>query len=216
MPTKYAVMLLAVGLLHGSTAVLEESAAPDQLDYEGLQQVDARRMDAAFLRPGIDFGAYSSLRLEEVELAFRTPDRSKQQFPLTEEQKSKFRELLTQAFRAELEHSTQLSLVEELGPETLSLEVRVQDITATVPPRGGGAVGRASIALDAVGEATLVLELRDSQSEETLVRAIDTRAVEGIAIFQRGVPITSWSDVERLCERWATIARRGLDELVGG
>lgn len=217
MRSKLTVVLFFVGVLslYGGAAMLKEAPTRSYADYEGLQQVEARRMDAAFVRPGVKFGAYTALLLEEPELAFRTPDRSKQQFPLTEQQKTQFRDLLAQVFSAELENSEQLRLVDQPGPDVLRLGVRVQDITATIPPRGVGSVGRASIALDAVGEATLVLELRDSQSEETLVRAFDSRAVEGIAIFQKGVPLTSWSDVERLCERWATIARRGLDDLVG-
>lgn len=218
MRSKLTVVLLFVSVLslYGGAAMLKEAPARSFMDYEGLQQVEARRMDAAFVRPGVKFGAYTALLLEEPELAFRTPDRSKQQFPLTEDQKIQFRGLLHEQFLAELDTSKRLRLVNEPGPDVLRLRVRVQDITATVPPRGVGSVGKSSIALDAVGDATLVLELRDSQSEETLARAIDARSLEGIAILQKGAALTSWSDVEKLCKQWASNARKGLDALVGG
>lgn len=75
-------------------------------------------------------------------------------------------------------------------------------------------MGLGSFALEAIGEAMIVLELRDSQSEETLARAADTRTVEGVAIIQKGGPLTTWSEVETLCERWASTVRKRLDTLV--
>lgn len=147
-------------------------------------------------------------------ISFRTPDRSKQQFPLTKAQKTGFRELLAQKFRIELAKSKQLRLVEEAGLNVLRLKIRVQDILASIPPRSIGNVGLAGFALEAIGEATIVLELRDSQSEETLARAADTRTVEGAAILQKGGALTRWSEVETLCERWASTVRKRIDTLV--
>lgn len=69
-------------------------------------------------------------------------------------------------------------------------------------------------ALRAVGEATLILELRDSQSEQILARGVDTRAVQGAALGQDGGMVTRWEDVEKLCARWASMARSHLDALV--
>ena len=211
-----AVCAIAVSLC-GCAPVPTQSSTQADVNYEGLEQVDARGVDIAFVRPGIDFRSYTGLLVEEPELAFRTPDRSEQQFPLVQAQKTKFRDLLAQQFRVELAKSKQLRLVEEPGPDVLTLKIRVQDILATVRPITLGNVGRGSIYLEAIGEATIVLELRDSQSEETLARAADTRAVEGAAILQEGGgALTKWSEVEALCERWASIVRERLDTVVEG
>ncbi len=215
---KFVLRLIAVGTitvaLRGCAPLPTQPVGQANVYYEGLEQVDARGIDTAYVRPGIDFRAYTGLLVEEPELAFRTPDRSKQQFPLTNAQKSRFRELLAQKFRIELAKSKRLRIVEEAGPDVLRLIIRVQDILASVPPRSIGNVGLAGFALEASGEATIVLELRDSQSEETLARAADTRAVEGAAILQKGGALTRWSDVETLCERWASTVRKRLDTLV--
>ncbi len=218
MSFKFVLRLIPVSAitiaLCGCAPLPTQPAGQANVYYEGLEQVDARGVDIAFVRPGIDFRAYTGLLVEEPELAFRTPDRSKQQFPLTKAQKTRFRDLLAQKFRIELAKSKQLRLVEEAGPDVLRLKIRVQDILASIPPRSIGNVGLAGFALEAIGEATIALELRDSQSEETLARAADTRTVEGAAIFQKGGALTRWSEVETLCERWASTVRKRLDTLV--
>jgi hypothetical protein len=97
----------------------------------------------------------------------------------------------------------------------LALHVRVQDIVARAPGRRVGG-GRAGFALETVGEMTLVLELRDSQSDEILVRAFDRQAVEGAAMVSGDGVISTWEGVERIVARWATRTREGLERLLGG
>lgn len=211
--TPRRTLIVATALAVAACGPMPADVAGD-LSYEGLERVDARRLDIAFVRPGVSFNSYDGLQLGEPELAFRTPERSERQFPLTPEQKARFRDLLATSFSKEFSDTEELQLRNESGPGVLVLNVRVQDIVATIPPRGIGMAGRASIALEAVGEATLVLELRDSETNEILARAVDARAVEGIAITIDGQPITRWEDVERLCAQWAIVARRGLETLV--
>ena len=184
----------------------------DTLD--GLERVESRRLDVVLMRPGVDYSAYSGVMLDEPELAFRTPNRAERQFPLAADQRKRFHDMLSASFLKELSSSDQPTLVEEAGPGVLRLKVRVQDIAATIPPRAAGTSGRASIALEAVAEATLVLELEDSETNEILARAYDTRAAEGIALSTSDGPVTRWEDIDRLCNRWATAVRRGLETLV--
>ena len=62
-----------------------------EVNIEGLQAVSARNFEAAFVRPGVRFADYRKLMVDELELAFRTPDREQNQFPLGEDQKTRFR-----------------------------------------------------------------------------------------------------------------------------
>jgi hypothetical protein len=186
------------------------------VNIEGLQSVTAKNFEAAFVRPGVDFSNYNKLLVNELELAFRTPDRSQNQFPLGEDQKTRFRAAMAVAFGEELGQLQNLEIVTEPGPDVLDLNVRVQDIVARSPGTSMGAMGRASIALETVGELTLVIELRDSESEEVLVRAIDRSAVEGAAMLREQGVVSTWEGVERLCQRWASRVREGLDKLVSG
>jgi len=186
-----------------------------EVNIEGLQQVSARNFEAAFVRPGVTFANYGKLMVDELELAFRTPDREQNQFPLGEDQKTRFRAAMATAFGEELGKLEAVDVVTEPGPDVLALHVRVQDIVARAPGRRVGG-GRAGFALETVGEMTLVLELRDSQTDEVLVRAFDRQAVEGAAMVSGDGVISTWEGVERIVARWATRTREGLERLLGG
>ena len=185
-------------------------------DFEGLEQLPTQDFTAAFGRLGTDFTNYDGVIVNDVQLAFRTPDRSKNQFPVNQDNKEQFTDYLKGEFVSEFAKLQNIELVDAPGPTVLDLHVRVQDILATIPGRRVGDAGRATFALEALGEVTLVIELRDSQSEEVLVRVFDQRALEGVAMFQDDKPVTRWPDIERLCQQWALRVREGLDVLVGG
>jgi hypothetical protein len=187
-----------------------------EINIEGLQQVPARNFEAAFVRPGVTFADYSKLMVDELELAFRTPDREQNQFPLGEDQKTRFRAAMATAFGEELGKLENVEVVTEPGPDVLALHVRVQDIVARAPGRRVGAAGRAGFALETVGEMTLVMELRDSQSDEVLIRVFDRQALEGAAMVSGDSMVSTWEGVERLVGRWASRASEGLDRLLGG
>jgi hypothetical protein len=215
--------LLAISTVYLAALMMSgcgpQPARPTEInsaDIEGLQQARTTAFSAAFMRPGVDFTIYRGVIVNDVQLAFRTPDRAQNQFPLSQEQKDQFRDYLTQQFMLEFAELQNIKLVAEAGPDVLDLYVRVQDIFATVPGRQVGSMGRAAFALEAVAEATLVIELRDSESEEVLVRVFDQRAIEGVAMFQNNETITRWQDAERLLQRWASRTREGLDRLVSG
>ncbi len=215
--TDIAVFICALAFgFSGCASTAAQPVAQVDIFHSGLDAVNSKEFDVAFVRPGIDFSSYTGLLIDPPELAFQTPDRSKREFPLTEAQKGKFRDVLADKFRAELAADTKLTIETTPAPNVLRLRIRVSDISAKVLQQGIGNAGRASIALKAEGEATLLLELRDSQSEQTLARAADARGVEGLAILQQDGAVTSWSEVEKICERWAVAARQGLDALVSG
>lgn len=208
-------VIFALGALLGACGPQPtQPLSAGDVNIEGLQSVTAENFEAAFVRPGVNFSNYNKLLVNELELAFRTPDRSQNQFALGEDQKTRFRAAMAVAFGEELGQLQNLELVTEPGPDVLGLNVRVQDIVASGPGRRVGAMGRASFAVETVGELTLVIELRDAESEEVLIRAFDRRAVEGAAMLSGDSIISTWEGIERLVARWASRTREGLDELV--
>lgn len=180
------------------------------INYEGLAEVRKPHFDVAEVRPETVFSDYDGVIINNPELAFRTPDRSQKQFPLDEAQKQRFEDLLAGAFSHEFSKLQNLTRRSQPGPGILELAVRVENITVTVPTGQGTQLG---FALTAVGEATLILELHDSQSGQILARGVDTRAVQGAALGQGGETVTRWEDVEKLCSHWASMTRTRLDVL---
>ena len=212
---RHGIFLLAVFAASACATQPTQPKPAGEVNIEGLQPVSARNFEAAFVRPGIAFANYGKLMVDELELAFRTPDREQNQFALGEDQKTRFRAAMATAFGEELGKLENVDIVTEPGPDVLALHVRVQDIVARAPGRRVGG-GRAGFALETVGEMTLVMELRDSQSDEVLVRVFDRQAVEGAAMVSGDGVVSTWDGIERLVGRWASRARNGLDRLLGG
>jgi hypothetical protein len=213
---RLGVLVLVAAVASGCGPQPTQPKPIGEVNIEGLQEVPARNFEVAFVRPGVTFADYKKLMVDELELAFRTPDREQNQFPLGEDQKTRFRAGMATAFGEELGMLQNVEVVTEPGPDVLALRVRVQDIVARAPGRRVGAGGRAGFALETVGEMTLVLELRDSESNEVLVRVFDRRAVEGAAMLSGDSVVSTWEGVDRVVARWASRAREGLDRLLGG
>jgi len=203
--------LLLLSLAAAGCVAEPPVAIGSSVNYEGLAEVKRAYFDVAQVRPETVFSGYDGIIVSVPELAFRTPDRSQEQFPLDENQKRRFEAALAEAFSLEFSNLQNLDLKGQPGPSVLELTVRIENITATVP---SGRSTQLGFALTAVGEATLVLELRDSQSQQILARGVDTRAVQGAALGQDGGVVTRWEDVEKLCSRWASMTRSRLDVLV--
>lgn len=210
------LIFLSLAAMGGCAPQPTQPLDKTSFDFEGLEQVPSQHFTAVFGRLGTDFTHYDGVVVNNVQLAFRTPDRSENQFPVNADSKERFRDFLRQQFVTEFENLQNIEVVQAPGPTVLDLHVRVQDILATIPGRRVGATGRATFALEAIGEITLVIELRDSESEEVLVRVFDQRALEGVAMFQDDKPVTRWPDIEEICKQWARRVREGLDVLVGG
>jgi hypothetical protein len=67
--------------------------------------------------------------------------------------------------------------------------------------------------LASVGEATLILELVDSESNTVLVRAVDRRAADSQNRSFPSNSVSNWAEVRRLAAFWARLLRERLDEL---
>jgi hypothetical protein len=206
-----SLVVLTACAAPNSNVVTEESAA---INADGLARVGSRLLDVAEVRPGTNFNRFSGLFLSPPELTFRTPDRSKQEYALTEDQQARFRDLVASAFESEFSKLRSMRLVDERGAGVLELSVRVQDIVAKVSPTSLSSVGRGAAFLEASGAASLVIELVDSESSELLARGVDTSSVGGAAMRQGSEMVTRWQEVQKLSERWAAAARNGVDSLI--
>ena len=198
-----------------SAPVSESPADVTEANFEGLVTVSSRTFELAQVRPGVDFGAYSRLLLGVPEMAYRTPDRAEREVPLTEEQKDRFRDGLIAAFDDEFADFRTLQLTAEPGASTLRLDVRVQDIVASVAPQPVGRSGRAAAMMEASGDAVIVIELRDSQSNEILARGVDSGSAGGAAIRTSDAELTTrFKSAENLVSEWAKKTRAGLEGLL--
>jgi hypothetical protein len=85
------------------------------------------------------------------------------------------------------------------------------DVVSFAPPEESMGI-RDSVYLSSVGEATLVIELRDSITEAILARAVDRRAAESAFEFRESNRVNNTQEVRRLAGTWARLLRDQLDE----
>jgi hypothetical protein len=209
-------IVLAAGLALACTTTAPVLGTEESFD--GLRRVENARASAAWMRPDFDISSYDKVRLEGAGIEFR-PVRGggtrqgrsgRGEFPVSEQQEARLVEIVATAFREELSRSERFELVEEDGPDVLTLWGGLLDVVSFVPPVRPG---RGDIFLASVGEATLVIELRDSLSHATLARIMDRRAASrSTSSVARSSSVTNWAEVRRLARQWATLLRTRLDE----
>ncbi len=193
---------------------------PDaEISFDGLHKVDNSMADEAWAKSDFDISGYSKIMFEGGGIEYR-PVKNKGRSSLVRSgtgpyfiddgARSRFEALVNDVFREELQKIEQFTFVEEAGPDVLMVRGEMLNVTSYVPPQLIG--GRSSIYLRSVGEATLVLELRDSETNAILARSIDRRVAEmpghGMLEASRERYATA---VKRVIKTWATRLREGLD-----
>jgi hypothetical protein len=217
---KLLLACVATAALAGCTASAPtvDTSADAEMTYDGLYPVRNSRADVAWARPDVDLTQYSKIRLEGVAVEYRPGGESgrsylarttKSHYEVTEEQKAGFEALMREAFIEELARSEHFTIVDEPGPDVLLIRGALLDVVSYVPPDPIGS--RSDIYLSRVGEATLVLELRDSITEAVLARAVDRRAAERVAGMSQSNRVQNRAEIRRLAQNWARILREQLD-----
>ena len=225
-----ATLFALAALSAGCTSTPEFQSGPDaEVTHDGLTRLDKTVLDVVWARTDIDLSGYSKIMLEGVGVEFRPVDgpysgragtssirnsSSRTEFQLDDKTKKLVVEEISGAFTEELAQSDKYEIVDATGPDVLLLRAGLLDVISRVPPT---TVGRSSIYLDSVGEATLVMELYDSTSHAILARAIDRRAAERpTGTVMESNTATNRADVRRLGRRWASIIRGGIETLISG
>jgi len=215
----FALTLFATLMIGGCAT--GTSRTPPELDanltYDGLAKVKNAKVSSAWMRPGFNLAGYTRIMLLGAGIEYRPVKKinraaatsADSQFPLTAEQKERLRTIVSDTFRTELAQSQKFQLVDEPGPDVLLIYGGLVDVVSYVPP---DPIGRGNIYLRTVGEATLVIEIRDSESNAVLVRIADRRAAQSSGVALESNSVTNWSEVQRLARSWATLLRTRLDE----
>ncbi len=195
---------------------------PDaEVTFDGLVRIDNSAFSNAWIDPDVDLTQYTKIMPGGAEFEFRAVKKSnsasmtrrpnESEYWISDENKEKVREIVTVAFREELLQSKHFEFANTRGPDTLIIVGGLHDIVSRVPP---DMVGRGEIYLASVGEATLILEARDSLSGETIYRAIDRRSAEQAdGYLTMSNSVRTVTEVRRLAKRWASRLRVGLDSI---
>ncbi len=207
-----------------TTAPATIQTGPDaETSFDGLHMVDNSQADVAWARPDFDISGYT--KLMPVSAGFEyTPTKNKGRtqidhnrggpYFIDEGARERFEAIVLEEFQEAFEKIKNWEFVTEPGPDVLIVEGGMLDITSYVPPDIN--IGRSDVYLRSIGEATLVLELRDSETGTILARSIDRRAAERLGgQMMESNRVTNSSEVRRLAQFWAERLVANLDGFSG-
>jgi hypothetical protein len=206
---------MAFGFLCLAVAPVTQASSKSEQSVEalarssGLRRLPDSVMDNAWVRPDVDFGKYRAVLVMPLDLAYRQkPRKSHNEFPLTHEQKLALNEVVPAALASELDELKGLKLTDKRGRRVLVLETALIDIVSHVPSEP---VGRGASFVRVIGEATIVVELRDSMTDEVVARAIERREVTSNSVH-RSNRVWNRSEVRHAAERMSASLRRQVEE----
>jgi len=207
----------ALALLIAGAAIAEETS----VSWDGLVEVKPKRMDAAFLLPGADFRPYTKLMVDPTQVAFskdwmksindQTRDLSRKvtdedAAKILESARANFDDIFRDAFA-----KSGYEVVSTPGPDVMRVATGVVNLYLNAPDTMSA--GRTRTYTANAGEATLIIEVRDSMTGALLGRVIDQRETRTSARLQMATSVSNTSDFRMLFKSWADIATTGLEEL---
>ena len=207
--------VVVVGSVGCTTQPTIQTGPDAEVSFDGLHKVDNTRVDSAWAVPDLDLSGYTEILPVNVGIEYtqaknrtRTAARSQSgPYFIDDKARARFEALVNEIFMEELQKSDRFRIVDEPGPDTLIVAGGLLDVTSNVPP---DPIGRSSIYLSNVGAATLVLEIRDAETNKTLIRAVDRRAAETIGGTLSNT-VSSTAEVRRLIRFWASRLREALE-----
>jgi Protein of unknown function (DUF3313) len=217
----FATSVLTALALAGAVGLVSEVAAkiPDTTS-DNLVRVKSTRLKAAYLAPGADFRHYHSVILDPTEVSFaknwqrdynsksglsgRVSDADMQSAVDKAVQSSSA--IFAKAFT-----DGGYTVVTTPGPNVLRVRPALVNIRVTSPDTRSA--GRSSTYSSTAGQATLVIEARDSTSGAVLGRGIDAKLAGDSAIMMRRTSVSNRADFQRLVADWAKISVRELNDL---
>lgn len=209
--------LLALAL--AAQAAAPALAAKPPATWDNMVLVPSKKIDVVYLLPGADFRGYTKVMLDPAEVAFRKDFKRDYNDSIVELSRrigdddiqrmtGEARTGFEAAFRDAYQKAG-YQVVDTPGPDVLRVRTGVLDLYVTAPDTMSADRVR-SYSQDA-GEATVVIEARDSVTGALLGRAVDKRTVGDM----RGMRdrVSNRADFENTFRAWAKSSVEGLAEL---
>ena len=212
-------LALFLGACSGTTPTLD--TGPDaEATFDGLYEIKGGSADKAWARPDLDLSGYNKIMLQGVGIEYRPGGETRRRYTmstsgpwaLTDDQKARLQKAVTETAVKELGESSRFTLVDKPGPDVLLIRVGLLDVVSYVPPEP---ISRGEIFLSEIGAATLVLEIRDSQTGAILVRAADRSTIGKGMGMTRSNRATNTFEVKAVVRSWMSALRDRLDGFSG-
>ncbi len=211
------VLALIAGAAGCASEPMLDTSDTAQLTYDGLYPVKGSSADEAWARPDIDISQYSKILLQGVGVEYRPGGESGRllvnrigadHYEMITAQKARLEVIMAETFLNELGKSKHFTLVSEPGPDVLLIQAALVDVVSFVPPEPAG---RTAIYLRDVGAATLVMEIRDADSNAILARSVDRRVAGNALGMRESTRMNNATEVRKIAQLWARRLAERLD-----
>jgi len=194
------------------------AAAPES--WDGLAKVKSKTLAAVYLQPGADFSGYKRVMIDPTEVAFeknwardynrdsRSLDRKISDADV-EKAVQKGAVAATDIFAKAFAKAGYPSAT-EAGPDVLRVRTAIVNIRVNAPDIQ--TAGRSSSFAGEAGQASMVIEVRDSETGALLGRGVDQR-VAGDNFVTLRTSVSNRADFAAVVRSWADASARGLAEL---
>lgn len=217
---KSLALLLFSFALSGCASVAPSIDPGSQPTAEGLYEVAGIDATQAYAHPEARLNQYTGILIRAIQVDFRAGGetswtsggrRTSGPYAVSEELAAEYRTIAQLEIRDEFDKSRRFTLVDEPGDDVLLITIVLDDVISNVPPAH---IGRSSAYLGVLGEARLILEVRDSSSGAVLARVVDRHEATPVATQTSINPAgTSNADIERMFGMFGRQMRRQLEGL---
>lgn len=204
------------------TAAMAASKKPPE-EWDGLKKVSRKGIDLVYLLPAADFKGYTQVMIDPVEVQFNknwqrdmndTIDISRK---VDADDIKRIRDALgkmvLEGFTKELT-ANGYPVVTEPSANTLHIQAAIVNLYVNAPDIPSA--GRVRTYTTSTGEMTLVLDVRDSVTGQSLARAVDRQEDQNnFNSLQWTNSVTNAADADLAIRYWAKKLREGLDNVTG-
>jgi len=209
------LLALASLVLAGGVAVAKEKP-PEE--WDGLQRIKLKGMDAAYVRPGADFSIYTKIIIDPIQVAYAKDWDKKSNYNNQKISTSKLEEIKTQlgklaeeTFAEEFSKKGGAQIVTTPGPDVLRFSSAIVDLW----PRAVDTqeAGRNYTFTTSAGSAVLYAELRDSETNQLIGRVVDGREARNSGTMRWTNSVENTVEARAMVGDWARILRKRYDAL---
>lgn len=189
--------------------------------WDGLELREQKGLDAVYVKPNVTFTAYKQVILDPATVKFAKdwdPNQGSADHlrRISKEDIEGIRTGIASEFQkvfAKVLAEGGYQLTETAGPEVLHVGAALIDIYITAPDEM--TAGRSRTYTTDSGRVTLVMEMQDSLTGETLARVVDKEEGNDMGPMQWTNRVTNMADLDAALRKWATALRNGLDKVNG-
>lgn len=199
-------------------AALPAETGPPEVSLEGLELVEKDRRGELYADPGIDWGVYDEIQLDQATVAFRRNwqrDQNRyQSFKVRaddmERIKTGLAELFDRVFTEELTRDGGYTITQESADNVMRITPRIVDLDVYAPDTRTAGISRSYT--ESAGRMTLKLEIYDSVTGDLIATASDRRESPRRGYMQWTTSVTNNAEARRMLQRWAKGLRERLDQ----